>query len=94
MKGIVSVSIETASGLQVMLFQEPLNVLEGEYLATGTYRGVIVVHHLDSDGNVQKEYRQCETIGCTNPALDRMTQIAPATNIRVCGECAAKFQQE
>ena len=37
--------------------------------------------------------RQCETIGCANPALDRMTQIAPATNIRVCGECAAKFKE-
>ena len=37
--------------------------------------------------------KQCETIGCVNPALDRMTQIAPATNIRVCGECAAKFKE-
>ena len=38
--------------------------------------------------------RQCETIGCANPALDHMTQIAPATNIRVCSECAAKFADE
>ena len=32
--------------------------------------------------------RQCETLGCTNPALDVTTQIAPATNVRVCADCA------
>ena len=33
--------------------------------------------------------RQCESVGCTNPALDHLTPIAPARNVFMCGECAA-----
>ena len=31
---------------------------------------------------------KCDAPGCTNPALDHTTQIAPATNVRVCAACA------
>ena len=34
------------------------------------------------------EARQCDTPGCSNPALDHMVQIAPGTNVRVCQGCA------
>ena len=33
-------------------------------------------------------FPKCETFGCINPALDHTTQIAPATNVRLCTACA------
>ena len=32
-------------------------------------------------------FHKCETFGCTNAALPHTTQIAPATNVRVCAAC-------
>ena len=32
--------------------------------------------------------RRCDMVGCSRPALETTTQIAPATNVRVCSECA------
>ena len=32
--------------------------------------------------------RECEVVGCTNPALDRTTSAGTATSVRVCAACA------
>ena len=36
--------------------------------------------------------KHCDTPGCRNPALGRSIQIAPATNVRVCAECAKEME--
>ena len=42
-------------------------------------------------GKDQCEILPCESFGCYNAAEDRMIQIAPATNVRLCQSCATRM---
>ena len=65
--------IELELGDVVLINMETFRLVEGNPPSSARYLFASV--------------KQCETFGCTNPALDHTTQIAPATNVRVCAAC-------
>ena len=86
------ITVETSEGLKVAELNPPLVVDDDDIFEVRAEDDTVVVKLKDSPAVAKMQSRigvfKCDAPGCTNPALDHTTQIAPATNVRVCAACA------